>query len=303
LNNPRILIIGLGNIGKRHLESFVKLDRCLHIYCVDIKFIEKEVIIGNKKIVYSKTLKKFKKDFNVCVISTNSKDRFNIVRSVLKKYNCKKIILEKVSFSNISQYKKALNLKNTSTKIFLNCPRRTWLSYIDLRKRLGKDKIRLFEVNGYNWGLLSNAIHFIDLFSFLTNDKKIEYIYQDCTKIKTSKRSGYFETNGSLIFQNSKDSLLMLNDHKYFKDDNYIMIKTDNKIFEIKENKNLLIIKNQKNKIINKVFFKTYLQSELSKDYLNNIKLIKLKNSMTSHTALFNCFKEIFPKKINFPVS
>lgn len=298
-----IIIIGLGNIGRRHLQSFLSLNETtnINIICIDKKF-NKNKIFKNNVIIKNK-IYKFKINFDICIISTNSKERLFILKEFLKKNSCKKIVLEKIAFNSFNQYLKAINICNKNSNIYINCPRRTWLSYIDLRKRLGKDKVRLFEVNGYNWGLLSNAIHFIDLFSFLTNDKKIEYIYQDCTKIKSSKRSGYFETNGSLIFQNSKDSLLMLNDHKYLKDDNYIMIKTDNKIFEIKENKNLLIIKNQKNKIINKVFFKTYLQSELSKDYLNNIKLIKLKNSITSHTALFNCFKEIFPKKINFPVS
>lgn len=297
-----IIIIGLGNIGKRHLQSFLSSNESISIICVDKKFPKSQKF--DKRVIKKTSIENFKINFDICIISTNSKERFLLLKSFLSKNTCKNIILEKIIFSNMNQYLEAVKISNKKSNIYINCPRRSWDSYIKLKNKLNFEHIKLFEINGYNWGLLSNAIHFIDLFSFLTNDKKLDYVYQNCSSIKlSSKRIGYIESNGSIIFQNSNRSLLILNDHKYFKDKNIINIKTEKKTYEINEFKNLITIKNTKETILKVSKFSTYLQSDISKNYLSNISLVSIKNSIISHKALYDCFKEIFPNKKIFPVS
>lgn len=299
-----ILIVGLGNIGRRHLESFMKINEKLLIYCVDIKFNEKDIKIENKNIIYTKKLKKFKKVFDVCIISTNSKERLNILRNVVNKNLCKKVILEKVSFSNLKQYSEALKLISSQTKIFINCPRRSWSSYRNLKKFLDNEKIKLIEIQGYNWGLLSNLIHFLDLFTYLSKNKKIELIYDDCKKIFSSnKRNGYCEAFGTFIFKNSDMSLLIVNDNECFKENSIIRIETNKNIFEINEKFNEITKKNKKSKSIKISKFQTFFQSDISSGYLKKVNLVNINESYNSHKVLYECYGKIFFNNKDYPIT
>lgn len=304
MSKSNILIVGLGNIGKRHLESFINLNRNLVIYCVDIKFSEKKIKINNKDILYTNSLKDFKRVFDVCVISTNSEERFSILKKVVKKNLCKKIILEKVTFSNLAQYKEAQKLSNSKTKIYINCPRRSWLSYRNLKKNIRNENLKLIEIQGYNWGILSNMIHFLDLFSYLSNVKKIELIYDDCNKIfSSSKRNGYYEVFGSFIFKNSFMTLLIVNDNKFFNKNSVIRIETNKNIYEINEKLEEIKKKNINSRSIKISKFQTFLQSNISSDYLKKINLVDLNGSLSSHKVLFECYNKVFPNKKKYPIT
>ncbi len=304
MSKQNILIVGLGNIGKRHLESFLKLNKKLVIYCVDIKFSEKRTKINNIDILYTNSIKEFKKIFDVCIIATNSNERFKILKKVVKNNLCKKIILEKVTFSNLAQYKEAQKLLNSKTKIYINCPRRSWPSYRNLKKNLSNEDLKLIEIQGYNWGILSNMIHFLDLFSYLSNDKKIELIYDDCNKtFSSSKRNGYFEVFGSFIFKNSFMNLLIVSDNKFFNKNSIIRIETSKNTFEINEKMKEIRKTNNNSRSIKISKFQTSLQSDISSDYLKKVNLVDLNESLVTHKILFECYSKIFPKNKKYPIT
>ena len=67
-------------------------------------------------------------------------------------------------------------------------------------------------VNGGNWGLACNAIHFIDIFSFLTDSKVLTVSTDELEqKIYPSKREGYIEVFGRLNITFHNGHKLILN--------------------------------------------------------------------------------------------
>ena len=101
----KILIIGAGNIGLRHLESLGKSDILIKIFVYDL-FISKQIkkkiseIQKYNKRVNIEILNNFSShlSFDVCIISTNAKERYQLTLLSIKKLNIKNIILEKIDF-------------------------------------------------------------------------------------------------------------------------------------------------------------------------------------------------------------
>ena len=200
-----ILIIGCGNIGERHLQSVLKINSAkifvIENNLVKFKELKKKYTSEKLKCFHSiKELYKLNINFNFAIIATNSYGRFNILKNAINLLKIKNIILEKVVFKNKKEYLKILNiLHDLKIKIFVNLPIRT----INFFKKIRLKKIHNFEmkVDGVNWGLFSNSIHFLDLFFFLT--KKIPYFNdENCVKkIFQSKRFGYHEGYGEILFE------------------------------------------------------------------------------------------------------
>ena len=85
----------------------------------------------------------------------------------------KYILFEKFLF-NLNHYNYINSLlKNKKIKAYVNCNRRISQDYIKIKNNYGK-KINHIIVEGNKWNFMSNSIHFIDLFMFLTNAKKIK---------------------------------------------------------------------------------------------------------------------------------
>ena len=66
-------------------------------------------------------------------------------------------------------------------------------------------------VTGGNWGLISNSIHFIDLFSWLSESQVLEVDSKGINTWFESKRLGYFDAFGSLKVTFKNGSILYLN--------------------------------------------------------------------------------------------
>ena len=157
-------------------------------------------------------------------------------------------------------------------------------------------------VIGNSWGLLSNSIHFIDLFFFLTNIKQLKLHSFDFEKKILSKRKGYAELQSTIIFK-SQNCFLSISDSKKHKE-NKILIHFEKKILNILENKNISythsLISNKifkKNKIQN-----TYVSETTSKAIDNIVKyddagLVNYDESALQHKLLLISLKKIL--KVN----
>ena len=110
------------------------------------------------------------------------------------------MLLEKVLFQSIEDYVEAKKIiESQNIKVWVNCPRRMFEFYALLKLKVNKKNPIIMEVKGGNWGLACNSIHFIDIFSFLT-DSKVVKVFSDQLekKIYPSKRKGYIEFFGVL---------------------------------------------------------------------------------------------------------
>ena len=193
----KILIIGVGNIGKRHLESLRKSSKIKEFYLVEKKKLENQNFerkFLNSKLYFYKNINHLEKKikFDLVVISTNSDVRFKIFKFIVSNFKVKHFILEKFVFQNIKHYKYALNIiKNQKLKVFINCPMRNWPLFKKIRDKDYKKNIKI-KISGSKWGLASNAIHYIDLLIFFTNRKKIYISNKNEMHIYKSKERKFY---------------------------------------------------------------------------------------------------------------
>lgn len=72
----------------------------------------------------------------------------------------------------------------------MNFPRRVIPFYEGLKKTIRPHEQVFYTVQGGDWGLACNAIHFIDILSFLTEETDYEVYRQSLDKsVKESKRA------------------------------------------------------------------------------------------------------------------
>ncbi len=313
----KILLIGCGNIGFRHLQGLLKINLDLDIYIIEkskVKILEQSkkiqnMSLNNKKITFSNNflLKNIKFDLVIC--ATTSFKRYKLLKKLILKFKFSKIIIEKLAFQNILDFNKSLKLfKKNKVNCWVNCPRREQEIYKKIYNENKKNKILSIEVSGNKWNLASNSIHFFDLFYFfnksLINLNQIE----ENLKIIPSKHHKFLELTGKFKISN-ENYFILLNDQKKGRDI-IVKIKTLNKIYYINESKQFVKIQ-YKNKNIKKKI-KILLQNELTKIlakkilYKKKINLSTLSETYLSHKLLFSAFKKYFYKKrevFNCPIT
>ena len=110
----KILIIGAGQLGSRHLQGILGSNITATIEVVDpsdlsIKnAIERSLEINydkNKlKVNFYHNLNQISKEIDLCIIASTADKRFDIINSLLTSSKVKNLILEKILFQSINEY-------------------------------------------------------------------------------------------------------------------------------------------------------------------------------------------------------
>ena len=305
----KILLVGCGNIGSRHLQGLLKSKIKSKIFIIEKskkavlnakkRISDTNVRLSTKNIYFNKKkIKHFFFDLIIC--ATPSKDRLKLFKKLVKDYNFKNIILEKIAFQNSEDFEEALNLVNKNNKkCWVNCSRRQQKVYQFLRSKLLKSRILKIEVLGNDWNIGSNSVHFFDLFLFLSNKfKKFTVKESNLLKVK-SKHRNYFEFNGRLILKSNNDEIILDNTRK--RNDIIIIIKTPKLTIYVNETKEKITLIKNKKQIIKKINF--LKQSDLSGKTIedlkktNKINLPTLKESSYSHDLVYMSFNNYFTSR------
>tara|TARA_B100001564_G_scaffold349758_1_gene353281 strand:- start:522 stop:1490 length:969 start_codon:yes stop_codon:yes gene_type:complete len=313
----KITIIGLGNVGLRHLEGCLKIKKINKIYAIDKeekriefckKFLSKK--INFDKIVFSSNYKKIKSD--LAIISTNSNERLKITKQMIKKNKIKKLVLEKFltnNLSNLAQFKSLVS----SANIWINHIYRYQDAFIFLKNILKKKKFEKanITITGNNLNLGSNCIHFVDYVSFFMNDtvriKKISFA-KNSYWIK-SKKNLYKDFIGKIIIYFENNLILNIKSKKNLSKIPYSLhtFKFKKKIYKIKNlynsQKSVLNFQN-KQKVFDCPYISNSTYREIEKILLKkkNINLCKLENILLIYSKIIEGFLShynIFYKKKN----
>ena len=304
-----ILLVGAGQLGSRHLQGAVKSGLPLNITVIDpsteslslAKERLEEVEIGNPKTTIS-----FSEQISegmaceICIIATTANYRFDVFMEVIQKTNVKKFILEKVLFQKESEYfivEEKLNYYGI--KAWVNCPRRMFPFYKHLKSLINKNEQISLTVDGSNWGMACNTIHFIDLFSFLTESFKIKNFSTSLVnELEHSKREDFYEVFGQTEYIDDQNNRLKISCNKRDEVEVSIHFKTSSLEFLLCESTQTInIIKN--NGALNKDF-EPQFQSSLT--YLNieeilnnnNCSLTPYSESKDMHLSFLPILKQHF---------
>ena len=198
----KILIIGIGNIGKSHLRSFFISKKNYTIYLYDRLYNPNFSIKSHSsKKIKIINLKNFPKSLNLdlVIVSTNSLERFGIIKKIIENNKIRFLFLEKYIFTKLEHYKKAKILfKNKSKKIFIN----VWGSLVAylLKIKIDKRKKVIFKAAIGDGRMMTNAIHYLDFFCFLTGNEV--NLSMNIKKVIKSKRKKYSEILGDIYGYN-----------------------------------------------------------------------------------------------------
>ncbi len=312
-----VLIFGCGNIGSRHLQGLLKTNK-VRLFVVENnkKSLEtsKERIseFKNKNLVkFYNNLNFKKKKFDLCIMATTSKNRLLYLKKLINLKIIKNLIIEKVAFQNLKDFKVAEEILDSKKILtYVNCPRRSYKIYRNIKKKLNIKKLTKITVYGNPWNMASNMLHFIDLYLFFLRKfgEKLRFKLSKNNKISKSKRKGFKELKGTINVYNSKGCILEFKDKENLKKELIIKIYNGKKIIEINESKFYFKINKKKYN------FRYPYQSYLSKFYPSHLikdkklNLTELSEAFLGHKLLFQIlniqFKNTFKKNIlSFPIS
>jgi len=302
MKKHNILLVGLGSIGFRYFEAIIKINYFKKIYIFDNNKQNLDKIkqsYESKKncldVNFIYDLKKISSNIDFLILSTTSKTRLKILKKIIANFKVKFAILEKVLGQSLHQLNEFNKISIKKKNFFVTTLLKKELIFDDLKKRIKNKDIKKIYLKGFNWSLCCNAIHFIDLFEYLSDQKIINANFNKEGNWFKAKRKGYLECNGKLeIFFNKKIESFLECSKKYKKNILYLELKNKEKIY-LDLDKNICIVRNKKTKY-KKQYLSTMMQS-IIKNIIKNREsgLTSLFNSVRQHkiflTAMLNKYK------------
>lgn len=305
----RVIIIGGGKIGSRHLQSLAKSKLRPSITVVDpdaqaLEISEKrfEKGLARKRMErpkYCRNLDNVDAEFDVAIVATNSDVRRSVIEELLSRSRVKYLIIEKVAFQNSDDFESVIKLLNSKkVKAWVNLPRRVIPFYQDLKTTVKPHDQVYCTVQGGEWGLACNAIHFIDCLCYLIEETDYEVTCHHLDKgLKDSKRTGFVEFTGSLHFHFKNGSGLNLISQNGTDAPPLTMIQTKSAQYIVQEEKGVgWTLKKETGWKWEKIKFKWPYQSELTHKIVEEIVstgkcgLPSLEESYLIHRPLLNSF-------------
>lgn len=250
MNN--IAIIGVGNLGKRHFQALLNSKHELNIYLADNsqKNLEEAIKLDdqnhNKNIYLINNISELPNKIDVVILATPSNVRANLIKELINKNKViKYLVLEKVLFQSLEEYTMVSDLlKKNNIKAFVNCARRMYTGYKNLKEKLKNEEIMNIVISGGNWGLGCNAIHLIDLISFLCEKTETILLYNEFLddEIIASKREGFIEFIGTILGEINNKIRFAITSNSKTSEPITMCIHTKNKVIHINENDGIVKI-------------------------------------------------------------
>lgn len=203
----KILIVGAGQLGSRHLQALrntkFDLDITVSDPSLDSLKVAKERYeslpeAGKHKIQYLESLPA-SGSWDLSIVASNAGPRKNILQHAVDKLQIKNFMIEKTLFTKLADYDWAARQTSGALKnAWVNCCMRQMPIYQQIKNEF-KDQNFHFSVTGSNYGLVTNAIHYIDYAAWLagTTDFILDTTMLEAQAVP-SKRKGYLELNGHL---------------------------------------------------------------------------------------------------------
>ncbi len=204
----RIQIIGAGQLGSRHLQALKLVQEPLSITVTDPSQdslrIAKERYDSfqgmNYSVSYQTEILPYDQPWDLVIVSTNASVRRAVIEKVLKVSHVKNFVLEKLLFTDPQDYVSAEKMiAEVGARAWVNCCMRQMPIYKKIQEAVQGQRVN-FSVQGSQYGLVTNAIHYFDYMAFLTGSTDFEVDTSGLDKLPIpSKRKGYLEFNGTLV--------------------------------------------------------------------------------------------------------
>ena len=310
----KILVIGCGNIGSRHLQSLMMLPFETKIEIVEpnenAQLLAKE---GLKEIKHSKSydsiswyesLDQIQNKSDLTVIATQSPGRSNLINQLLD-LGHRRFLIEKIVCQSVDEYDLLLStMKKYNAKGWVNTNRRYFYSYKKIKELFKNNKLSITVTGAYP-RLGTSAIHYIDLLCWLSEDYEIkldgEFLADELFPNK--RGSNFKEFAGTITGSLKNNSTLTITFLPKSNVPSIITLVSNNNHIIIDETNEK--ITNQTNSIKDHLEFKFQHTSEITKLvaqdilYQDDCLLPTLEDLYIPHCELFKIFNNHIKKLTN----
>lgn len=243
MTEKSVLLSGCGNIGFRHLQALCAMATPAAITVVEPNAGHHERIRGQFEASADSPhtfelhteIPAEPAQIDLSVITTTAAVRRAVVEDVMEGHEVSAMILEKVLFQTVGDLDAVgALLTERGIAAFVNCGRRTFPGYEEICGAVaGPVEIT---VAGNNFGLASNAVHFLDLAEFVSG-ASIASI--DVSRLEPgsqpSKRPGNVEIFGTLTATLDDGSWLAVNAANASPVEIEVVVKADDATYRINE--------------------------------------------------------------------
>lgn len=299
-----VALVGAGHLGSRHLQALALLKIPVRLYVVDpnpesLQTAKKRFfqIHQSKNIdcidFYSR-ISQLPQSIDFVIVATNADVRLVVLEELFRTIQPKHILLEKVLFQAVKDFEKAEHLfKKFNSKVWVNCPRRMYEGYRQIAGSIKPNSKIDYSVEGNQWGLACNSIHYIDHLSMYLGDTSytLDMRFVD-GEISKSKRSNFIELTGTITGKYSNGSTFSLTSNKSGNTSVKVKIRQDDVCIEVDETAGEIVIQESGNDSFIEIPLEMKFQSELThivvKDILESqtCQLTPYKESMELHLPL-----------------
>ena len=186
----RILIVGCGQLGSRHLQAVAPLPEVVEVEIVDPR--PESLSLGRDRVSevlgcgastkfrWLSSLEEASQGGDLCIVATLAKGRCQLVRDVANTLGYSSFLLEKIVGQSTAEIESLLEFsKARALSVWVNCQTRAFPFHERVKRRLDPQEPIVLSVVGGNHGLATNGVHHADLFAF----------YDQATSIKSSGSS------------------------------------------------------------------------------------------------------------------
>ena len=301
----KILLVGLGQLGSRYLQGFLAGDSKLVVDIIEPS--DESFDIGMKAVrsTLSEEIENVSRvnwdslttRYEICIVATSAEPRAQLIESLAHSTNIEYWVLEKVLAQSEQQCSNIQTVVGSSRGAWVNTPRRRTSIYRKLKSLLDESRPLKFEVKFPELGLGCNAIHFIDVVSWLAAEEVSEVSIEAPGGWRRSKRQGYQDFDGKMIVRYRGGSVLDIDSHPDVA--NGIEVTQGSRAYRLEESKG---IKDGTHFFPCRLEYQSELSFRLVEDILNGRiadGLPTVRQSISQHLELFKAIRCCGALKLN----
>jgi hypothetical protein len=217
----KILIVGSGQLGSRYLQGLSKVSMPLDIVVSDVSYEslaraesrwqEVDEPKAEHQVRYVVGLSDIPSEIDLAIIATSADVRPAVVSQVAEKVVVRYWVLEKVLAQSESDLDTITAILGVKGNVWVNTPRCMMGWFRKLKDATPNRSPAICTINGFDWGLACNAVHYLDFMAWWTGEAVSEIqTDQLVEQWHPAKRSGNWEVHGTLVAKYSGGSELVL---------------------------------------------------------------------------------------------
>ena len=184
MKRKKILLVGCGNIGSRHLQALTQIPFPIEVTVIEPSKQAQKIALQRlnemkyerktHNVLWYTNLNELKENFDLTIVATISTGRVALIKKLLH-LGHSRFLIEKIVCQSTHEYDMLLdNMKKFKAKGWVNTNLRYFTSYKKIKKYFSTSKkIHISLTTGGHYGLATNSIHYLDLFSWFVDNYKI----------------------------------------------------------------------------------------------------------------------------------